>query len=112
MRRFSRFARVRKRRRLTARREILIEKGFGKQFVHGTGHAVGFHAIDHNAPPRIHPAASDVLETEMVFNLEPAIYIENYGCLRHCNMVRVTETGAEILTGFQNEIEDLIIKNG
>ncbi len=92
-----------------AAREILTERGFGKEFKHGLGHAVGFHAIDHNAPPRLHPASTDCLETGMVFNVEPAIYIENYGGLRHCDMIALTENGAEILTPFQSCIEPLIV---
>lgn len=93
-----------------AAREILTESGFGREFRHGLGHAVGFHAIDHNAPPRLHPASFDVLETGMVFNIEPAIYIENFGGIRHCEMIAVTEAGAEILTPFQRSLEELIIR--
>ena len=37
----------------------------------------------------------------MVFNVEPAIYFEGYGGIRHCDMVTVTEAGAELLTPFQ-----------
>ena len=29
----------------------------------------------------------------MVFNVEPAIYFEGYGGIRHCDMVAVTEAG-------------------
>ena len=90
-------------------REVLNERGFGKEFVHGLGHAVGFHAIDHNAPPRLHPASPDILETGMVFNIEPAIYIEDFGGMRHCEMAVVTENGAELLTSFQSGIEQMII---
>ena len=45
----------------------------------------------------------------MVFNLEPAVYIEGWGGIRHCDMVTVTESGAEVLTPFQSRVEDLII---
>lgn len=93
-----------------AAREVLKNRGFGKAFKHGLGHGVGFHAIDHSALPRLHPASPDRLETGMVFNIEPAIYIENFGGMRHCDMVAVTEDGAEILTPFQNGIEQMIIR--
>ena len=46
----------------------------------------------------------------MVFNIEPAVYIPEAGGMRQCNMVAVTDTGVELLTGFQNEIEDLILE--
>ena len=92
-----------------AAREVLGGAGYGKYFVHGLGHAVGFHAIDHNAQPRIHPTSPDRLESGMVFNIEPAVYIENYGGFRHCDMVVVTDDGAEILTNFQRSVEELTI---
>ncbi len=92
-----------------AARDVLTQKGFGKKFKHGLGHGVGFHAIDHNAQPRLHPVSPDVLETGMVFNVEPAIYIEDFGGIRQCEMVAVTENGAEILTPFQSHIEQMVI---
>ena len=57
------------------------------------------------------PASDDRLEAGMVFSLEPAIYIEDYGGLRHCDMALVTETGVEILTPFQSSIEHLVIRS-
>lgn len=90
-----------------AARQVLAERGFGPQFKHGTGHGVGFAAIDHNARPRIHPASDDVLEVGMVFNVEPAVYVEGWGGLRHCDLVAVTGEGAELLTPFQASLEEL-----
>jgi Xaa-Pro aminopeptidase len=45
----------------------------------------------------------------MVFNVEPGIYLKGYGGLRHCDMVVVTEAGAEVLTPFQSGLDKLII---
>jgi Xaa-Pro aminopeptidase len=84
-----------------AAREVLAQHGFGKAFKHSTGHGVGFSAINHLARPRLHPRSPDVLETGMVFNVEPAIYLEGYGGLRHCDMVALTPSGVEELTPFQ-----------
>lgn len=92
-----------------AAREVLIGRGFGDAFKHPTGHGVGFLAIDHNARPRIHPASDDLLEPGMVFNVEPGIYIEGYGGIRHCDMVVVTAEGYEILTPFQSDAEALFL---
>ena len=92
-----------------AARAVMEHRGFGKEFRHPTGHSVGFVAIDHNAPPRLHPASPDVLATGMVFNVEPGIYIEDYGGMRHCDVVAVTETGYEVLTPFQLDIDELTL---
>jgi Xaa-Pro dipeptidase len=92
-----------------AARDVLRERGFEKEFVHGLGHGVGFVAIDHGASPRLHPASPDRLKTGMVFNIEPAIYIKGYGGMRHCDMIAVTETGAELLTPFQRDIGSMIL---
>jgi Xaa-Pro dipeptidase len=92
-----------------AAREVLNARGYGKAFKHATGHGVGFAAIDHNALPRIHPLSGDILEPGMVFNIEPAVYIPGMGGMRHCNMVAVTDAGAELITGFQNETRDLTL---
>jgi Xaa-Pro aminopeptidase len=92
-----------------AARSCLRQRGFEKEFRHSTGHGVGFAAINHNAEPRLHPRSEDVLEVGMVFNVEPALYFENYGGLRHCDMVTVTPAGAEVLTPFHGNLEELLL---
>lgn len=90
-------------------RATLRDHGFGREFKHPAGHGVGFAAINHNAIPRIHPASSEVLETGMVFNVEPGIYFDGYGGMRHCDMVAVTQTGAEVLTPFLSNSDELVV---
>jgi Xaa-Pro aminopeptidase len=92
-----------------AARETMKERGFGKEFKHPTGHGVGFAAINHSAPPMLHPKSTDVLEEGMVFNVEPGFYEEGFGGARHCDMVLVTKTGAEVLTKFHDRTDELII---
>lgn len=89
-------------------RRTLAEHGFGDEyFRHSTGHGVGLAAIDHTARPRLHPKSDDVLEEGMVFNVEPAIYVDGYGGIRHCDVVTVTAHGMELLTPFQASVEEL-----
>lgn len=46
------------------------------------------------------PIKSDVLEGGMTFNIEPAIYLNGVGDMRHCDVVACTHDGAEVLTDF------------
>ena len=90
---------------------MLTAHGFGRQFTHGLGHNVGFSAISTEFPPRLHPASDDHLKVGMTFNVEPAIYIEGYGGMRHCDVVTLGEAGAEVLTSFQDTMEQLILRD-
>jgi Xaa-Pro aminopeptidase len=92
-----------------AARSVLEQCGFGSEFTHSTGHGVGFGAIDHNAIPRLHPRSGDVLEAGMVFNVEPAIYLEGVCGIRHCDVVALETTGPRVLTPFQATLDDLIV---
>lgn len=92
-----------------AARDVLTARGFGGDFKHSTGHGVGFAAISHNARPQLHPKSNEVLETGMVFNVEPAIYIDGVGGMRHCDMVAVGSHGADVLTPFQSSWKDLVL---
>ena len=92
-----------------AARTVLSHYGFEKEFKHGLGHGVGFAAVNHNASPRLHPASEDVLEPGMIFNIEPAIYCDGFGGIRHCDMVLLTDHGPEVLTPFQSTLESLTV---
>lgn len=83
-----------------AARKVIQAIGYGSQFKHSTGHGVGFSAADHTAKPRLHPASDDELVPGMVFNVEPAVYVDGQGGIRHCDMVLVGDHGPEILTPF------------
>lgn len=93
-----------------AARSVLQARGFGDAFKHSTGHGVGFSAINANARPRLHPKSDDVLQTGMIFNVEPAVYFDGYGGLRHCDVVALTDRGPEVLTPFQGDMQQLWLK--
>lgn len=83
-----------------AARSVMDAHGFGEAFKHASGHGVGFAAANPNGMPRIHPLSPDVLEAGMTFNLEPAAYFDDYGGMRHCDSIAVTNEGAEVMTKF------------
>jgi Xaa-Pro aminopeptidase/Xaa-Pro dipeptidase len=91
-----------------AARNVIEDRGFKGRFKHPTGHGVGFAAIGHNAYPRIHPASTDILEAGMTLNIEPGIYFDDWGGMRHCDMVAVTPGGVEVLTPFLCGMEAMV----
>ncbi len=92
-----------------AARDYLKQTGFGSAFKHQLGHGVGYGAIYHGNFPRLHPCSDDRLQEGMTFNVEPAIYIEDFGGLRHCDVVTLGADGADVLSPFQRTVGDLIV---
>ncbi|MGB6980800.1 MAG: Xaa-Pro peptidase family protein [Candidatus Acidiferrales bacterium] len=95
-----------------AARAAIQDSGLGMCLRHGTGHGVGFSPMSAQSLPRVHAGSPDVLQEGMVFNIEPAVYIKEFGGVRHCDMVAVTASGYELLTPFQENPEDLTIVDG
>jgi Xaa-Pro aminopeptidase len=81
-------------------RAVMKAHGFGEAFRHASGHGVGFAAANPNGRPRIHPLSQDLLEEGMTFNLEPAAYFDDYGGMRHCDLIAVTKVGARVMSDF------------
>jgi Xaa-Pro dipeptidase len=92
-----------------AARDHLTAAGFGAAFKHQLGHGVGYGAIYHGNQPRLHPCSEDVLHGGMVCNIEPAVYIDGFGGLRHCDDVAVLPTGMQLLSPFHASLADLLI---
>ena len=53
-------------------RDIINKAGYGKYFVHSTGHGVG---LDIHEYPNISSRSDVILEENMVFTVEPGIYL-------------------------------------
>ncbi|WP_200762538.1 aminopeptidase P family protein [Nitrosophilus alvini] len=75
-------------------RDIIEKAGFGRYFVHSTGHGVG---LDIHEMPYISPKSDTVIEEGMVFTVEPGIYIPDKFGVRIEDMVVVKNGRAEIL---------------
>ncbi|MEA1913691.1 MAG: M24 family metallopeptidase [Campylobacterota bacterium] len=53
-------------------RDIIDKAGYGKYFVHSTGHGVG---LDIHEYPNINSKSDVIIENNMVFTIEPGIYL-------------------------------------
>ncbi len=60
-------------------RTVIKEAGYAEYFGHGLGHGVGLQI--HEAP-RLSHLSSDVLKSNMVFSIEPGIYLPGWGGVR------------------------------
>ena len=87
-----------------AAREHIASCGLGKRFGHGLGHGVGLQV--HEAPA-IGPKVKGRLRVGMVFTVEPAVYIPNWGGVRIEDMVRVTRSGCEVLSRLPKGLGDI-----
>ncbi len=79
-----------------AARRYIKGRGFGRYFGHAVGHGVG---LEVHEKPSVSQVNHHVLRPFMVFTIEPAIYLPGLGGIRLEDMVMVTDTGCDILTG-------------
>jgi Xaa-Pro aminopeptidase len=92
-----------------AARHVMQQAGFGSAFKHGLGHGFGFQAINHGASPVLHPASNDVLQSNMVHNMEPAVYLDGKGGFRLNDNVMVRKEGNEVLSSALPRDKDWLV---
>jgi len=84
-----------------AARKIIEDAGFGKHFIHSTGHGLGISTHD---PGQISKRSKDVLRENMVFTIEPGIYLPGKGGVRIEDDVIVRKDSAWVITKASREI--------
>src|SRR5947209_1246857 len=89
-----------------AARRLIEEAGYGRAFIHRTGHGIG---IDIHELPFFAPSDETPLWAGMVMSVEPGIYIAGAGGFRHSDTVIVTSEGCEVLTMFPKTLPELIV---
>jgi len=87
-----------------AARAVIAGAGYGKYFIHRTGHGLG---LETHEPPYIVAGNWSPLEPGMTFSVEPGVYLPGRGGVRIEDDVLVTASGAESLTTFPREFAAL-----
>ena len=77
-----------------AARRTLEEYGYGRYFIHSTGHGVG---VEVHELPRVSATSEDVLKEGMVITIEPGVYIPDVGGVRIENMVYISSSGPVVM---------------
>jgi len=60
-------------------REVIEKAGYSKYFRHSLGHGIGLNVHE---KPYLSQKSQDILENNMVFTVEPGIYIPGWGGVR------------------------------
>ncbi len=82
-------------------REFISGKGYGAEFGHGLGHGVG---LEVHEAPRISRTGTHLLQEDMVFTIEPGIYLPGKFGVRIEDTVVLGPGGAVPLQRFPKEL--------
>jgi Xaa-Pro aminopeptidase len=83
-------------------RDHIISKGFSS-IPHSLGHQIG---IDVHEEPRLSPKSKGKLENNMVFSIEPGIYIPSFGGVRIEDLV-LYQNGPKLLTSSNRDLIEI-----
>lgn len=73
---------------------------------HHTGHAIG---LRYHESPYLDRGDRTELQPGMVFTVEPGLYHPQLGGFRHSDMVRITDSGMELMTWYPRDLDSLTI---
>ncbi|KUP08124.1 metallopeptidase [Bacillus coahuilensis p1.1.43] len=82
-------------------RDLISNAGYGEYFPHRIGHGIGINV--HEYPSMSH-LNDHLLEENMVFTIEPGVYVPEVGGVRIEDDVVITKDGYKALTAFPKEL--------
>jgi Xaa-Pro aminopeptidase len=85
-------------------RDLIVAHGHGEHFGHGLGHGVG---LEIHEAPRLAQTAQGALRTGNTVTVEPGVYVPGELGVRIEDLVAVTDSGCEILSGFTKSLVTL-----
>lgn len=84
-----------------AARGVITDAGYGEYFMHRLGHGMG---VEVHEPPYISASSQVVLDENMVFSIEPGIYLPDRFGLRLEDIVILRADGPEILSDLSRDL--------
>ena len=85
-----------------AARKVIEDAGYGKYFIHRTGHGIG---LQEHEPPDVSSVSETIAEPGMVFSIEPGIYLPGKFGVRIEDLCIVQEDGGEIINHYSHELD-------
>ncbi len=86
----------------SAARDYIRAEGYGDLFGHGTGHGVGLAVHE---KPVVSWRNREIIRKNMVFTVEPGIYVPGFGGVRIEDMVAVGRKEADMLTSLTRNLQ-------
>lgn len=88
-------------------RMIIEESGYADNFGHGLGHGVG---LEVHESPRLNTLSQTTLTDNMVFTIEPGVYLPGWGGVRIEDTVVLEKGKARSLTNCKKTFREAVIK--
>ena len=85
-----------------AARNFIKQNGYEKNFIHTTGHSIGLECHEFGT---VSFRNQNKIKENMIFSVEPGIYLENKIGVRIEDLILVNNNGCEVLNKFDKQIK-------